>query len=144
MNLRLEKVDRFNWEQCAQLSLSIEQQKFIPSNLYTIAQSKYENLELYALMLESVPIGMGAIGYFSKVYWISRIMIDLPYQNLGYGSEFLKLLLNIIQKDRKSNEVRAAVHSENFTAQRLFKNHGFEVLGEMNEGEIIYHKWIYR
>ncbi len=144
MSLKIEPVNRFNWESCIKLSLSEEQLNFVPSNLYTIAQSKYENLDLYILYLDNTPIGMAAIGYFAKVYWISRIMIDLPYQNLGYGSSFLKLLLGIIIEDRKSYEIRTAIHPENIAAQKLFKNEGFELLGEMEDGELIFHKWIYR
>jgi diamine N-acetyltransferase len=144
MSVRLTTVDRFNWEQVAQLSVSEEQTKFIPSNLYTIAQSKYENLDLYALYLDDIPVGLGAIGFFAKVYWISRIMIDYRYQKLGYGSELLRLLLGIIQHDRKSYEVRTSVLSKNITALNLFKKHGFQVLGEMSDGEIILHKWLNR
>ncbi|MEM4326480.1 MAG: GNAT family N-acetyltransferase [Candidatus Pacearchaeota archaeon] len=143
MSLRIEPVNRFNWEHCARLSLFDEQLKFIPSNLYTIAQSKYENLELYALYLDHIPIGMAAIGYFAKVYWISRIMIDKNYQKLGYGTSFLKLLLAKITNDRKSYEIRTAIHPENLHAQRLFKKEGFELLGQMEDGELIFHKWIH-
>lgn len=143
MSLRIEPVNRFNWEQCAQLSLAEEQLKFIPSNLYTIAQSKYENLELYALYLDHTVIGMAAIGFFAKVYWISRIMIDRKFQQLGYGSSFLRLLLELIAQDRKSHEIRSAIHPDNIFAQKLFQNQGFELLGEMEDGELIFHKWIY-
>lgn len=143
MGLKIEPVTRFNWESCAKLVLSEVQARFVPSNLYTIAQSKYENLDLYALYLDDVVIGMAAIGYFAKVYWISRIMIDYRYQNLGYGRSFLKLLLEVITRDRKSHEIRTAIHPENLVAQKLFKNEGFELLGEMEDGELILHKWIY-
>ncbi len=142
MSVRIEPVNRFNWEACAALKPSNEQLQFIPSNLYTIAQSKYENLDLYALYLDNFPIGMGAIGVFSKVHWISRIMIDHKYQNLGYGSTFLKLLLEIISNDRLAHEIRTAIHPQNLNAQKLFKNYGFKLLGEMEDGELIFHKRI--
>ncbi len=144
MSLRIEPVNRFNWEDCIKLNLYEEQARFLPSNLYTIAQSKFENLNLYALYLDNTVIGMAALGYFAKVHWISRLMIDKNYQNLGYGTEFLNLLLSKIASERLSYEVRTAVHSNNLIAQRFFLKMGFQLLGEMEDGELIFHKWINR
>ena len=144
MSLKIEPVNRYNWEQCAGLSLDDNQSKFLPTNLYTIAQSKYENLDLYALSLDNTIIGMAAVGFFAKVHWISRIMIDKSYQNLGYGTSFLELILAKIFADRAANEIRTAIHPDNIVAQKLFRNKGFELLGKMEDGELIFHKWTYR
>lgn len=142
MPLYLREVNRYNWEQCAALQLAPEQQQFIPSNLYTIAQSKYENLTLHALQLDEQIIGMAAIGYFAKIHWISRIMIHAPFQHLGYGTAFLRLLLDEIVKDPKATEVRAAVHPNNLSALSLFYRAGFHTLGTLHDNEIILYKSI--
>ena len=40
--IHLKEVDRKNWIACAGLELQSEQEKFLASNVYTIAQRQFE------------------------------------------------------------------------------------------------------
>lgn len=71
--------------------------------------------------------------------WISRIWVDANYQSLGYGRAGLLALIRELRRSARIAELRAAVHPENFPAQRLFERTGFEKLPAADPlGEIIY------
>lgn len=71
--------------------------------------------------------------------WISRIWVDAHYQSLGYGRAGLLALIRELRRSARLTELRAAVHTENFPAQRLFERAGFEKLPTNDPlGEIIY------
>lgn len=83
MDLYFSDITKKNWEECIALSVSEEQNKFVASNVYSLAQSKFET--------EMCPLGIYVndkmVGFLMYVKdsnackaWIVRFMIDKSYQ----------------------------------------------------------------
>ena len=52
-------LDRFNWEEVAQLVVLEDQQSFLPGNLFSIAQSRFEpGSELFGIRYRGNAAGM--------------------------------------------------------------------------------------
>ncbi|MFO0398684.1 MAG: GNAT family N-acetyltransferase, partial [Sphingobacteriia bacterium] len=75
--IRIEPLTIANWERVLSLRVEEEQQKFIPDNLFSIAQAKFEpQSEVLGIYKDQRLVGMMIVAYWAGVYWISRIMID--------------------------------------------------------------------
>lgn len=130
-------LDRFNWTVFAELNVKIEQQTFLNSNLYAIAQSKFENCTPIGYLAENEGIGMAIYCNWRNFVWISHIMIDAKFQNQSHGREFLTLLTKKIKQLNKTSEIRVGVKAENINALLFFQKNGFELLEETNDGETV-------
>ena len=87
MNLGLLEITRENWEQCVRLKVPKVQASYMPSNLYSLAESKfypdrvplgiYDGAKMVGLVVCSFEPESGRA-------WIHRIMIDAQQQGKGY------------------------------------------------------------
>lgn len=127
-------LDRLNWETVTKLKVSEEQQKFIPDNLYAIAESKFEDATPYGITFGDQMVGFLMVSVFGGVHWINRIMVDVESQGKGIGKKALGLMVAELKSKRRVREIRTSVHRENIWAQYIFQVHGFkfgeEVMGE--------------
>ena len=139
--LRLESVDRYNFRSLIDLSVSREQEPFIVSNAYSLAQA--------GVQPECVPLGVyegnRPVGFAmycldpdDHSYWIYRLMIDRHYQGKGYGREALRQLLCLIQAQPDCESVYISFEPGNERAKRLYESMGFAPDGRVLFGEIVY------
>ena len=76
-------IDKDNWTECIKLKAKQEQEGFIASNLYSIAQYQFlEHFEAMAIYEEQTMVGFALYGLDSDDgnYWIYRLMIDGNFQ----------------------------------------------------------------
>lgn len=141
-NLKIKNIDDSNWEECIKLQVAEDQKSFIPSNLYSIAESKFqENMKLFGVYNDDVMIGFasyildeqGDMNFY-------KLMIDKHYQGNGYGKEALILLIDIIKNETKNKEIWLSLHPNNAAAIRLYKDYGFnqEITGLEAEDDIFF------
>lgn len=130
-------LDRFNWTVFTKLNTKTEQQAFLNSNLYAIAQSKFENCMPVGYLTGNQAVGMAVYCNWGNYVWISHIMIDAKFQNQSHGTEFLTLLIKKIKQSSKSSEIRVGVKAENLDALLFFQKNGFDLLEETNDGETV-------
>lgn len=81
--ISLKSIDQSNWEDCIQLKPKQEQEGFIASNLYSIAESKFlPHMKIKAIYSEEMLIGFAMYGIDSDDgnFWIYRFMIDDKFQ----------------------------------------------------------------
>ena len=135
--LSIKKLDRFDWETVLDLKVSPEQEDFLPSNLYSIAQTHFEGNVPMGIFLEDQAIGFASYGIWSNVCWINRIMIDQKYQGKGHGSKALKMLLEQLRSNPEIREFRTSVAAKNKAALDFFKQHNFSTFAEPLENEIV-------
>ena len=135
--IRLEPLTRFNWETAIRLSVSEDQQPFIPSNLFSIAQSRFEDSEPFLIVHDEEPVGFLLIVRFSGVYWITRIMIDQFYQGRGYGPIALQKAVDLLKQRKGVDEIRTSVARKNLEAENLFLQAGFRRLQEVDGKEFV-------
>ncbi|MCS1351036.1 GNAT family N-acetyltransferase [Mechercharimyces sp. CAU 1602] len=132
--IRIEEVNKDNWYECCQLSVSTAQAEYMESNAISIAQSKFEeSLKPYAIYYEEAVVGFLMFNSVLEEldgYWIYRIMIDENYQGKGIGKQATQLMLDEIRNLRQANKVVVGYHPENTEAHRLYASLGFVDQGD--------------
>lgn len=141
MEILLRKIDENNWEECIQLKVKKEQENFIVSNLYSIAEMQFlPGFESYGIYLNEIMIGFTMFGVDPDDgnYWIYRIMTDQKFQNQGFGkAALLKVIEEIEKKENRTNFIFIGYNPDNENAKRLYKSVGFVEMGIAPWGEMI-------
>lgn len=129
MNVTIKKVTNDNWKACIELELNEQQKDYLPSNLYSIAESKFiKNMENFAVYHEQEVIGFAAYVLDDDGDMnITRFMIDKKHQGKGYGKVALKKIINLIKDNYDNKEIWLSLHPENKAAIKLYTSCGFEI-----------------
>ena len=137
----LKPVDENNFEAVINLKVGEGQQKFVASNVFSIAQSKVlpECIPL-AVYEEELLVGfaMYAMDREDKEYCIYRLMIDEKYQSKGYGRATMEALIKHISADKEHHVIYISFEPENKRAKTLYESLGFVPDGRMIEDEVVY------
>jgi diamine N-acetyltransferase len=139
----LRDITADNWRTCAKLKVADSQQRFVASNAYSLAQSKYEP--------ECVPLGVydgdmmvGFVMYreedyvLSKLWFIDRLMVGHQYQGKGYGRAAMQTLIQRLKTIPGYTAILISFVPDNDAARRLYMSLGFEDTGEIEEGELVF------
>ncbi|MFL0362131.1 GNAT family N-acetyltransferase [Pseudobacillus sp. 179-B 2D1 NHS] len=140
MSLRICEVTADNWMEVASLSVNDHQKDFIESNLFSLAQSKFEphwkSVGLYD--------GERLVGYAmygrdktTRRVWLDRFMIDQKYQGRGYASRFLSPLIKEIQQHYHCDHIYLSIYPGNTKARYLYEKFGFTLNGEKDEAGLV-------
>ncbi|HFJ9274710.1 GNAT family N-acetyltransferase [Bacillus cereus] len=127
----LKAIDKSNWEEAIKLAVTEEQQTFIASNLYSIAEVQFlDNFYANGIYLDEKMIGFTMFGIDpdDNNYWIYRLMIDEKFQGQGIGKQAIHLVIDEIR--RKNNNANISIimigyAPENLTAKFVHKKAGF-------------------
>ncbi|WP_158281610.1 GNAT family N-acetyltransferase [Sporanaerobacter acetigenes] len=60
-----------------------------------------------------------------ECYELQQFLIDIKYQNKGYGYKVLKLILDYLYVERRYDNVEVCVKKEDVKAIKLYKKVGF-------------------
>ena len=128
--LYLKAIDKNNWEEAIRLSVKEEQQTFIASNLYSIAEVQFlDNFYAKGIYLDEKMIGFTMFGIDSddNNYWIYRLMIDKKFQGKGIGKQAIHLVIDEIRRNNNANIsiIMIGYAPENLTAKFVYKKAGF-------------------
>jgi len=142
LKIDIRPVDKNNWRDVINLKVKENQEKFIASNVKSIAQSKiFEDHFNFAIYCEEQTAGY--ILYFftldndnqipnhlkqdnGSYTEIVRFMIDAKYQRKGIGSKALHLLLGYLYDEHGSRTIWMSYIKENAISGNFFKNGGFQ------------------
>jgi diamine N-acetyltransferase len=87
MAVILRELTQNNWEACIKLKVHPEQENFVASNLYSIAEAQfYPGCVPLAVYDDETLVGFIMyepdlyVSQTQKIYFISRLMIDSTYQ----------------------------------------------------------------
>lgn len=146
MHLKLEPVTQENWRRAVFLTTDPERkipldEQWLTSNAFSLLQCQFEQDWDCRLMLD----GDNAVGFVFYGYWrergrylLCRYMIDVRYQNMGYGQAFLPIVVQQIRWQYGCRDVYTSVDDDNIAAQRLYRKFGFVPTEEMDEEERVY------
>ena len=85
--VRLERVNRLNWQACIALSVDESQKHFIPSNLYSIAEAQFYPdacpLVIYNSADQMIGFALYGRDAASGKWKIFRLMVDSSFQGQG-------------------------------------------------------------
>jgi diamine N-acetyltransferase len=140
--VRLEHVTARNWLAVARLKLAPEQKNLVASNLYSIAQSKFDP-HTHA---RAVYAGKKPVGFLMYDVWetkekareasIYRFMIDRKHQGKGYGRAALVRALDEIRATPGIKKVSIGYLPDNPVARPFYASFGFVEVGTDEDGEI--------
>ena len=134
---RIIPLDRYNWESCLEIRITPEQENYLPSVLYSLAQANFENLIPLGIVYHDKIVGFMMYGMFGGICWINRIMIDQEYQRMGIGSNALKQLIFELRQKHHCREIRASFSNKNLSASLFFSQMGFNPINEALDDETV-------
>jgi diamine N-acetyltransferase len=146
--ISLRDVTIDNWRSVIELKVSEAQSKFVASNLFSLAESKFGveyqghwKLFPQGIYDDDTPVGffMHGLNFGCKEYecFILRLMIDEKHQGRGYGKAAMQIMLKQFVEDERITKMGISYEPENHIAQKLYISLGFVETGEISDGELI-------
>ena len=129
--LRLGEITEENWLDAAALTVKDEQKGFVAPAAGIIARGYvYRGCGGHVLTVEldGKLIGLALVREFTDEplgYDLQQFMIDAGYQNKGYGSEALALILDLLRAEGKYPCVEVCVKKADAAALRVYEKAGF-------------------
>ncbi len=143
MKVELREITRDNWRVCARLKVTPEQESFVASNAWSLAQSKYEP-ECVPLAAYDGETMVGFVMYreadygLAKVWYIDRLLIGHQFQGKGYGRGTMEALIAHLKAQPGYNAILISFMPDNDAARNLYASLGFDDTGEMDEDEVVF------
>jgi diamine N-acetyltransferase len=140
VHIILRDVTRDNWRDVARLKVREDQQNFVATNVYSLAESKYEPTMVPLAVFDGgtlVGFTMWGIDPETSRYWVIRVMIDERYQGRGYGRALMEALISRLLVFPDCHELYVSFEPENHVAEALYESLGFRKTGEILEGEAV-------
>ena len=129
INIVLKPVTVNNWKACIALELASDQQDFVSSNLYSIAEAQfYPDAKSRAIHNEENQLVGYALFGRDVLTWkwkIFRIMIDQSHQQKGYGKAAMKEIIKTISEESGCSDILICYQDSNQVARRLYASLGF-------------------
>lgn len=134
MKIQLRELDKDNWLEITELSVSDKQKENFPiPNIYWIGISRYEeHTTLYAVMSEETVVGLIGLGYDEDGVsgFINPIMIDERYQGNHYAEQAMTIAIEMLKNDYNVTAVNLGHRKTNIPAGKLYEKLGFAIVGE--------------
>ena len=138
--IEFKEITRENFDDCLFLEVTEEQEDFVASTMFSLAESKVftENIPLVIydgdLMVGFV---MYALDPEDNHYWIHRLLIDKKYQKKGYGTQAMTKIVNLIQGLHQPSKVLTSFEPGNTVAEKLYLSLGFKHTGKLVDDEAV-------
>jgi diamine N-acetyltransferase len=141
MNITLREITAENWQECIKLRVTKKQIPYIPSNIFSLAESKF--------LPDRVPLGIyddqTMVGLVVCSYtpehgraWIHRIMIDDGCQNKGYSRSTMQKVLQRLQRVPGCKLIGVDWRPGNSNLEKCYQSFGFKKTGQRtSEGDIV-------
>ena len=133
--VNLIEVNEDNWLEVASLSVTEEQQAYLDSPVGIIARGyAYRNHRARVIGIEGDGelVGLALVKDLDEepaCYDLQQFMIDRRYQNRGYGTAALGMILAELRRERKYDCVEVCVKKSDAAAIRVYEKAGFRDTG---------------
>ena len=137
--VRLVQVTEDNWMEIASLAVKENQRGYVAPSVGILARGYVYrdcHARVYAFGQEDVIVGMALVREFTDEppgYDLQQFMIDGRYQNRGYGTQALQLILEELRKEHRYDHVELCVKKTDTEAIRLYEKAGFTDSGYVDE-----------
>lgn len=127
----LKEVNESNWYEISKLQTTEKQKKYVSSSLGIMARAyamRECRAKVYAIAHNDIYVGIAMVRDMNEepvCYELQQFFIDFRYQNLGYGTKALKLIIEELEKERKYNNIEVCVKMEDVGAFHLYQKIGF-------------------
>ncbi|HFI0613194.1 GNAT family N-acetyltransferase [Streptococcus suis] len=132
--IRLELVNKDNFEAVLQVQLAPEDQRRVASVEYSLAQAWLYREEGH-LLPYAVKSGQKVVGFVllsiqeDKSYYVWRLLIDKKYQNRGHGKEVIRQILVLAKEDTLCQKVTMNYVIGNHKMRYILEKLGFQSVG---------------
>lgn len=148
--IHLVDVNEENWIDIVRLKVRDEQQKYLDHPVGIIARGyiyRNCNARVFGIADNSQMIGVALVRDFTEEpinYDLQQFMIDQRFQNKGYGTEALRLILSFLKQERRYHSVEVCVNREDVMALHVYEKVGFVDSGYIDDDlpnclNLIYH-----
>jgi diamine N-acetyltransferase len=140
MSITFRQITRQNFKECIGLKVR-EDQRFVASNVYSIAQSKIEPEYVpLAIYNDETMVGfiMYSINHDREELYLCRFMIDEKYQGKGYGKQSLALLRKIAEGTPGIRIIELSTKQDNSHGIKVYEKAGFIDTGVLDDGEEVF------
>lgn len=153
-HVNLKKITSDNWREALNLSVNIEQQKFVseitPPVAIALAKAYIRPddrmIEPFGICHNEKMVGFFNLHYepdCQQDFWLFHFFIDKGYQRKGFGAAAIKELINHIKIIHPScHRIRLTVHPENDSGKKFYSNLGFTDDEILTYGEFTYSLYI--
>ena len=140
MSLSFRAITKNNFNECIRLKVR-DDQKYVASNVYSIAQSKTEPKYIpMAIYNDETMVGfvMYELDYKEKELYLCRFMIDEQHQHMGYGKGALDILKGMAMKDPGIEKIELSTKPDNEHGIKVYEEFGFIDTGVLDDGEEVF------
>lgn len=133
--IRLELVNKDNFEQVLDLEVAPKDQRRVASVEYSLAQAwlyrDSEDLFPYAVKSGQLTVGFLLLSYqpMENSYYIWRLLIDQKYQNQSFGKEVIRQVLQRARDDQQCHKVTVNYVIGNHKMRYILEKFGFQPVG---------------
>ena len=137
--IRLLDVTEENWLEVARLSVNEEQKNFVAPAIGILARGYvYRNCNSRIIVFADDDNIVGAalvrdLDEEPACYDLQEFMIDRRFQNRGYGTKALNLILELLAAERKYECVEVCVNKEDAPALHVYEKAGFVDTGYIDD-----------
>jgi diamine N-acetyltransferase len=148
MGITLQPVTIENWRALIKLKVKEDQNHFVASNLYSIAEAQFgfEEEGHWDFYPFGAYVGDEPVGFVMYCFnfnhsrfqaFIMRLMVDEKFQGKGYGREIMAQVLVVFRANEQIKNVGISYEPENEGARKLYASLGFVEPGEIMDGETL-------
>ncbi|WP_313167098.1 GNAT family protein [Streptococcus parasuis] len=133
--IRLELVNKDNFDQVLDLEVAPKDQRRVASVEYSLAQAwlyrDSEDLFPYAVKSAQLTVGFLLLSYqhMENSYYIWRLLIDQKYQNQSFGKEVIRQVLQRARDDQQCHKVTVNYVIGNHKMRYILEKFGFQPVG---------------
>ena len=149
--MKLQKITEQNIYHLMELKLKPEQEKFVRSPMYSLAESYYyredDSVLLFALEKEDQVVGFLSLitEIETKTVYIWRMVIGDRFQGQGLGKESLKVIEDFVYQLKEYEKIVSDYVVGNDTMKKLLESQGYIETGRQEQwNEIIMTKLLTR
>lgn len=125
--ITLRNIDEENFEACIGLTTGVEQEDFVDSVLYSLAEAWLyrEVMEAFAIYHQDQLIGFVSMYVRKENPQLINFLIDEAYQGRGYGTQAAKLSIDYLQNNYQASRISLPVHLHHTKARKFWTRQGF-------------------
>ncbi|REB05618.1 GNAT family N-acetyltransferase [Sporosarcina sp. BI001-red] len=136
MNLEIHDVTATNYRDILELKVAQSQKEYIETPYECLEDSvEWEQFKPVGLYVNGELVGFAMYGLFQEEgehgrLWIDRLLIDERFQGKGYGTQFMKMLVEKVTSEYGQQPIYLSVYPDNKEAVRLYQKLGFDFIEE--------------
>lgn len=137
--IHLVDVTEENWLAIANLAVAEDQKAFLAPAIGILARGyvyRECNARVIGIADAEHMVGVALVRDFTEEpvgYDLQQFMIDKRFQGKGYGTEALRLILELLQEEGRYNTVEVCVKKDAAVALRVYEKAGFVDSGYVDE-----------